>query len=167
MEQHKEGPAEHEHKPPAHQHPEDHQSRKDAACLEDHRRGELAFVLPVFTVQLLAAPGGKGSALIRADVFSRGVIRIECNGRVAHFVGELASDGFEAYASSMEWIMSDGTTEIPTEAEKLEVMEAAVAHYKGKAYCIHFVDDDLNELLFNVPVPVEKRAKRKVRRWRR
>ncbi|MDR2492222.1 MAG: hypothetical protein LBD25_01995 [Coriobacteriales bacterium] len=93
-------------------------------------------------------------------------IRVEYNGRVARFRGELYCDGFEANASSMEWILPDGTRETPTEEERLEVMEAAATYSKGTRNCVIFEDDEGNELLFDVQISADRRAKRKGL-WRR
>lgn len=92
---------------------------------------------------------------------SKSTFRVEYNGRVAHFVGDLGSNSFRAIASSMTWLLPHAVKVAPTEEERLEVMRAVVAHTIGTPEYKFFVDDEGNELMFDIQAPVGRRAKRK------
>ncbi|MDR2492223.1 MAG: hypothetical protein LBD25_02000 [Coriobacteriales bacterium] len=99
--------------------------------------------------------------MIIIKAYSRRSLRIEHNGQAARFFGELDSVSFTALADSMQWILPDGTTEFPTQEERLELMRTIAAHTVGTSNHISFIDMNMDELQLDVPVVPGRRAKRK------
>ena len=70
---------------------------------------------------------------------TKSYVDIEKNGKTARFWGDLCINGFQAVASTMEWI-TGGNGSKPSDAERTSLMKE-VRKSRSKHFKITFVDD--------------------------
>ncbi len=70
---------------------------------------------------------------------TKSYVDIEQNGKTARFWGDLCINGFQAVASTMEWI-AGGNGDKPSDAERTSLMKEVKKNH-SKHFKITFVDD--------------------------
>ena len=76
---------------------------------------------------------------------NKGYVDIERDGDVARFYGDLCTKGFEAIASTMEWLTNVRSVK---EEERLELMCAVREHLKKNKFKVFFTDERGKRLKF-------------------
>ena len=71
---------------------------------------------------------------------TKSYVDIECEGKTARFQGELLIHGFEAIASTMEWLSPKPGDQV-SEEDRVRLISMIQKHFRWKRFKVFFVDD--------------------------